>query len=450
MAPASACKSDPGAAADAWRPSRPHDISLDRPARRTGRRSQSRAGRRSRGDHGHSAHAQKIGAAVVLRVGALAEAHERGPQQHAADLGAQADFAARRSSENIAAPAPRGPSTARCRQTRRPPRPGTRPSARHGPHSCRRSRARRRREQRVGLERPRLPFDASSPIESSPTCGASTPSTSEANSAPMMPNCARCSGLGSGLAPQSIRTQGAPSAGSGTAMPGRAMPLIRPMLDQGARRSSRRRARRDDPPGRGPRAPDDRPPPARSRSGPARGRGRLVGAPITSGASTISILPAPPACARPSSLPRAAARTARRAAARAALASSRSSRPRRRSRKRRAGRRPLRHGATGHRAACSRQANVRASFATAEVLDLAAAVVAAVPGRRGAGAPVCGTGGNPTAPAPRSPCLRPALVAACLGRLLLGYGHGRGTIPRPLPSSRSFAQRGSDSSSPQS
>ena len=74
-----------------------------------------------------------------------------------------------------------------------------------------------------------LPLVGSSPIESRPTFGRSTPITSRMNCDPMIPNWSRFSARASELAPESIRRQGPPWAGSGTPIPGREMPRMRPM-----------------------------------------------------------------------------------------------------------------------------------------------------------------------------------------------------------------------------
>src|SRR5919201_3667987 len=79
-----------------------------------------------------------------------------------------------------------------------------------------------------------VPFVSSSPIDSRPTVGRSIPSTTCASAAPMKPNCTRCSGRTSTLAPTSTIVTGCPGTGTGIARAGRWMPEARLMLKRPA------------------------------------------------------------------------------------------------------------------------------------------------------------------------------------------------------------------------
>ena len=65
-----------------------------------------------------------------------------------------------------------------------------------------------------------VPFVASSPFESSPTRGRSTPSTPRVKAAPMKANWTRCSARTSALAPASSSVNGCSGTGTDTARAG--------------------------------------------------------------------------------------------------------------------------------------------------------------------------------------------------------------------------------------
>src|SRR4030095_12709012 len=73
-----------------------------------------------------------------------------------------------------------------------------------------------------------LPLLASSPIDSRPTRGRSTPKAMRANTPPMRANCRRCCGRHSTLAPASSRTAGRSRVGMAVASAGRSTPGIIP------------------------------------------------------------------------------------------------------------------------------------------------------------------------------------------------------------------------------
>src|SRR4051794_22630151 len=72
-----------------------------------------------------------------------------------------------------------------------------------------------------------VPLPCSSPTDSSPTRGRSSPYAASMKQVPMYANCSRCSGLTSTLAPQSRRRTGPPGMGSSTARAGRYTPRRR-------------------------------------------------------------------------------------------------------------------------------------------------------------------------------------------------------------------------------
>ena len=131
---------------------------------------------------------------------------------------------------------PRGPSGARCRQSRRRRRPGTGRSARRGPRSSRRSRCRERRPAAVRLHRDaRSPSSAPRRSRAAPRRGDSTPITSRMKSDPMTPNWSRLSARGIRRS-RRRRSEGTSRRGPGAARrcPGRAMPRMRPMCSSDA------------------------------------------------------------------------------------------------------------------------------------------------------------------------------------------------------------------------
>ena len=65
-----------------------------------------------------------------------------------------------------------------------------------------------------------VPRSCSSPFDSSPTRGRSTPQTNRASAAPMNANCTRCSGRTVTFAPRSRRVTGLPGIGIGNASAG--------------------------------------------------------------------------------------------------------------------------------------------------------------------------------------------------------------------------------------
>jgi len=73
-----------------------------------------------------------------------------------------------------------------------------------------------------------VPFDSSSPLESTATRGRGTPSTRREKTSPMSPNCTRWSGLHSTLAPPSSMIDWPFSVGSTVMIAGRSTAPVRP------------------------------------------------------------------------------------------------------------------------------------------------------------------------------------------------------------------------------
>ena len=166
------------------------------------------------GDDDEPAQAEEIGAAVRLRIEALAETACARPDENAADLPAErrpdlgpkdVEDAPDRPLERLERDVPVKPSV-------------TTTSA--SPSSSQRlsvfpaKRSSLERSSSCASSVSWLPFSSSSPIESSRTSGSETPRISSAKTAPMCANWRRCSGRASALAPASMRTLGPVGPGS--------------------------------------------------------------------------------------------------------------------------------------------------------------------------------------------------------------------------------------------